>query len=194
MLQPTQITIFVLLWFMMLVGGTVAGVVCGAHAFGVFGSIAGGVIGLVAGHVVGKLPDVLSTKWLLRKLWRSSNDELWRTVDLGFWNFTQTFALLTLAGRKQDVRTRLPRVIAMLEADDQLTRVYGWDALRLVFDNEAGAMGEYDPRARTEACRSKVADLRKKMAERCQPGASPNVGPAERFGNSGVGGGPPSVR
>ena len=171
MLQPTQITLFVLLWFLIVVGGTVTGAVCGGQAFGLLGSIVGGVIGLVVGHVVGKLPDVLSTRWLLRKLWRSSDDELWRTVNLGFWNFTQTFALLTLAGRNQDVRTQLPRVIDMLEADDQLTRVYGWDALRLVFDNEANAMGDYDPRASTEACRSKVADLRQKMAERCQSGS-----------------------
>lgn len=193
MLQPTQITLFVLLWFLMLVGGTVTGVVCGGQAFGVLGNIVGGVIGLVVGHVVGKLPDVLSTKWLLRKLWRSSDAELWRTVDLGFWNFTQTFALLTLAGRNQDVRTQLPRVIGMLEADDQLTRVYGWDALRLVFDNEANAMGGYDPRASTEACRLKVADLRQKMAEKCQPCVSPNGGPATPVGNAGVTEGPPSV-
>jgi hypothetical protein len=173
MLQPTQITLFVLLWFLMLVVGTVTGAVCGGQAFGILGSIVCGVIGLVIGHVVGKMPDVLGTKWLLRKLSRSSDEELWRTVNLGFWNFTQTFALLTLAGRNQDVRTQLPRVIGMLEADDRLTRVYGWDALRLVFDNEANAMGEYDPRASTEACRLKVADLRQRMAERCQPGAAP---------------------
>lgn len=169
------------------------GVIFGAQMFGVIGSIVGGVIGFVVGHVVGKLPDVLSTKWLLRKLWRSSNDELWRTVNLRFWTFTQTFALLTLAGRNQDVRPQLPRVIGMLEADDQLTRVYGWDALRLVFDNEAGAIGEYDPRAPTEACRMKVADLRQKMAEKCQPDAAPNGGPATQLGNSGVTEGPPSV-
>ena len=193
MLQPTRITIFVLLWYMMLIAGTVTGVVCGAQAFGVLGAIGGGVIGLVVGHVLGKLPDQLSTKWLLRKLWRSSNDELWRTVNLGFWNFTQTFALLTLAGRSQDVRTQLPRVIGMLEADDQLTRVYGWDALRLVFDDEADAIGEYDPRAPAEACRMKVADLRQKMAETCQLGAAPNGGPATQLGNSGVTEGPPSV-
>jgi hypothetical protein len=101
----------------------------------------------------------------LRKLWRSSNEELWRTVNLGFWNFTQTFALLTLAGRNQDVRTQLPRIITMLEADEELTRVYGWDALRLVFDNETKVIGEYDPRASTEVCRSKVAVLRQKIEE-----------------------------
>ena len=178
---------------MALVVGTVTGVVCGGQAFGVLGSIVGGVIGLVVGHVVGKLPDVLSTKWLLRKLWRSSNDELWRIVNLRFWNFAQTFALLTLAGRNQDIRTQLPRVIDMLEADDQLTRVYGWDALRLVFDNEANAMGEYDPRASTGACRLKVADLRQRMAERCQPGAPPNGGPTTQLGSSGVMEGPSSV-
>jgi hypothetical protein len=86
-------------------------------------------------------------------------------INLGFWNFTQTFALLTLAGRNQDVRSQLPRIIAMLEADEELTRVYGWDALRLVFDKETKLMGEYDPRATTEECRSKVIALRQKMDE-----------------------------
>jgi hypothetical protein len=165
MLQPTQITLFVLLWFIMMGGGVAAGAMFGAKVYGIPGGILGGVIGLVLGHVVGKLPDVLSTRWLLRKLWRSSNEELWRTVNLGFWNFTQTFALLTLAGRNQDVRTQLPRIISMLEADDELTRVYGWDALCLVFDNETYAIGEYDPRASKEVCRSKVATLRQKMVE-----------------------------
>jgi hypothetical protein len=31
------------------------------------------------------------------------------------------------------------------------------------------------------------------VAARAEPDASPNGGPAERLGNSGVGGGPPSV-
>jgi hypothetical protein len=31
------------------------------------------------------------------------------------------------------------------------------------------------------------------LSDEAEPGASPNGGPAERFGNSGVGGGPPSV-
>jgi hypothetical protein len=49
MLQPTQITLFVLLWYMTLIGGAMTGVVCGAQAFGVLGAIVGGVIGLVVG-------------------------------------------------------------------------------------------------------------------------------------------------
>jgi hypothetical protein len=173
MLQPTKITIFTLLWIMTLVLGAVAGVKCGAQAFGVIGSIAGGVFGLFVGNILGKLPQVLGIKWLLRRLRNSSDEELWRTVNLRFWNFTQTAALLVLAGRNHDVRTQLPRIIGMLESEEALTRVYGWDALRMVFDHEANAMGEYDPRAPAEVCRLKVADLRQKMAAWSQPGSAP---------------------
>jgi hypothetical protein len=39
-----------------------------------------------------------------------------------------------------------------------------------------------------------LVDLcRKRHARTAEPGASPNGGPAEQLGNSGVGGGPPSV-
>lgn len=169
MLQPTQITLPVLLWFMMMIGGSAAGALWGAKGFGVSGGVVGGVLGLVVGHVVGKLPDVLSTRWLLRKLWRTSDDELWRIVNLGFWNFTQTFVLLTLAGRNHDVRSQLPRIITMLESDKELTRVYGWDALRLVFDKETKLIGEYNPRESTALCRAKVNDLKQKMEEAPTP-------------------------
>lgn len=184
MLQPTQITLFVLLWFIMLVGGAATGVVCGAHAFGVAGGIIGGAIGLALGHVVGKLPEVLSTRWLFRSIARSSDEELWKTVNLGFWNFTQTLALLQLAGRNKDVQTQLPRIIEMLGADDELTRVYGWDALRLVFTNEAAAIRDYTPRAPAKECRLKVVELRQTMEKMCQPSVASNGGPTTRPGDS----------
>lgn len=153
----------------MMVCGVATGAMFGAKVLGIPGAILGGVIGFVVGHVVGKLPDVLSTRWLLRKLWRSSNEELWRTVNLGFWNFTQSFALLALAGRNQDVRGQLPRIITMLEADDELTRVYGWDALRLVFNDETKLIGDYNPRGPTADCRARVAAFRQKMQEAPTP-------------------------
>lgn len=52
------------------------------------------------------------------------------------------------------------RIVKMLESDDELERVYGWDALRLVFTAEAKEMADYDPRAATEDCRDKVAKLK----------------------------------
>src|ERR1035437_7040995 len=38
-----------------------------------------------------------------------------------------------------------------------------------------------------------IAEYRSGVRRRAEPGASPNGGPAERLGNSEVGGGPPSV-
>ena len=40
---------------------------------------------------------------------------------------------------------------------------------------------------------ARMLDILFRKAKSAQPGASPNGGPAERFGNSNVGGGPPSV-
>jgi hypothetical protein len=40
---------------------------------------------------------------------------------------------------------------------------------------------------------AEVSRRRKSPEVGAEPGAPPNGGPAERFGNSGVGGGPPSV-
>jgi hypothetical protein len=165
MLQPTRITIFHVLWFVIVAVCGALGGSFGAKFLGVAGGIVGGLIGVVIGHVVGSLPVWLSTRLFFRKIRRSSDEELWKIVNLEFWNFSQTLALLQLAGRNQDVRGQLPRIIGMLEADDELTRIYGWDALRLVFDNETKAIGDYNPRDPLDQCRAKVTVLRQKMKD-----------------------------
>ncbi len=136
------------------------GVRFGSVHLGTLGAIAGGILGVVVGHVVGVVPDWLSTKLMFRHIVRSSDERLWKIVNLGFWNFYQTLALLQLAPRGRNVRTQLPRVVKMLESDDELERVYGWDAMRIVFTKEAKMLAGYDPRAATEDCRNKVAKLK----------------------------------
>ena len=48
----------------------------------------------------------------------------------------------------------------MLESDEHLQRVYGWDALRLVFPEETKMAADYDPRAAPDDCRDKIAKLK----------------------------------
>lgn len=160
--QPTQCTLSVLLYLLIFIAGGLAGVVAGVMHFGTIGGIIGAVIGLFVGHVVGNLPYRLETKLLFREIERSSDEELWQIVKLGLWNFYQTMALLKLAARGHDVRGQLPRIIEMLESNEELTRIYGWDALRLVFNEETRAIGDYDPRASTEVCFRKVQVLKER--------------------------------
>ncbi len=158
--QSTQVTLFEVLWLVAVVAGGIAGANLGSELFGTWGAIAGGILGVVLGHVVGVIPDWLSTRLMFRHIARSSDERLWKIVNLGFWNFYQTMALLQLAARGQDVRTQLPRIVKMLESDDELERVYGWDALRIVFPAETRLAADYDPRAATEDCRNKIAKLK----------------------------------
>ena len=72
-------------------------------------------------------------------------------------------ALLNLAARNEEVRNELPRILAMLESESVLTRRFGWDALRIVFDDETRLIGDYNPRASAVDCRRLVADLRGKI-------------------------------
>jgi hypothetical protein len=140
-------------------GGT-GGATFGASRFGWLGGILGGVAGILIGHVIGVIPDWLSTRFMFRYIAKSSDEKLWRILNLGFWNFYQTLALLQLAARGRDVRTELPRIVTMLESDDKLERVYGWDALQLVFTEEAKKVPGYDPWAATDECRQRIVELK----------------------------------
>jgi hypothetical protein len=154
-LQPTQITFFHVLWLVAVVAGGMAGSGLGYNLLGIGGALAGGILGVVTGHVVGVLPDWLSTRLMFRRIARSSDERLWKIVNLGFWNFYQTLALLQLAARGQ-----LPRIVRMLESEEKLERVYGWDALRLVFTEDAKVLTGYDPWGTTEDCRNRIATLK----------------------------------
>lgn len=65
-----------------------------------------------------------------------------------------------VAARGQNVRTQLPRIVKMLESDKELERIYGWDALRIVFPAETEMAADYDPHAAPEDCRNKIATLK----------------------------------
>ena len=67
------------------------------------------------GSTGGTAPEWLSTRLMFRHIMRSSDEKLWQIVNLGFWNFYQTLALLQLAARGQNVRSQLPRIVKMLE-------------------------------------------------------------------------------
>ncbi|MEW6366385.1 MAG: hypothetical protein AB1714_17305 [Acidobacteriota bacterium] len=78
----------------------------------------------------------------------------------------------------------------MIESELVLTRVYGWDALRLVYPKETRMMDGYDPRGSTEDCRSRTATL-KAALEKAPPVhsglpvalASPETGGVQRRGS-----------
>jgi hypothetical protein len=164
-LEPTQVNLFVLISLVVHIAGIVVGVALGSERFGLLGGIIGAALGFGIGHFLGNLPDQISMRMLFRRIHRSTNDQLWKTVDLGLWNFCQTLALLELAGRGENVRGTLPRIVAMLESDKLLTRIYGWDAIRLVFDAETKIMNGYDPHATLVECRSRAATLKRVLKE-----------------------------
>ena len=130
--------------------------------FGVPGAIAGGVIGGVVGLAIGSLPRHLTQEFVFRKMQRSSNDELRAMLEHKLWAFNETLALLNLQVRGEDVQPYLPRVLSLLESEGSLERVFGRDALRLVFTPLAKQLDDfgYDPGGSTEDCRSAVAKLR----------------------------------
>lgn len=117
-------------------------------------------MGLVIGLLVAAVLDHLSYRALVREIRDSSYEQLWEIVAEQRWNFRQTLALLQLSARDVNVEAALPRILNMLESDSRPERIFGWDALRVVFTNFANRVPTFDPRASTAACRYYVAELR----------------------------------
>src|SRR5262245_12541952 len=132
-LQPTRLTLFVVLHLVARAFGLVVGASVGFKYFHIVGLVVGAMVGFLVGHILGYLPTWLRTQWMFRSIERSTNAALKDCLKCGEWNFYQTMALLQLAARKEDVQPYLPRIVLMLESEETLTRVYGWDALRIVF-------------------------------------------------------------
>jgi hypothetical protein len=157
--ESTRFTIYHVLWLILVSGGAVIGWIGGGY-FGVIGSIAGGAIGAVAAHIVClAFRDELHRRWL-KQLQQSTNEELRAIIRRDDWSFEHTMALLNLAARDEEVRCELPRILSMLESESTLTRRFGWDALRIVFNEERKLIGPYEPRESAQNCRDRTAALR----------------------------------
>jgi hypothetical protein len=172
-LETTQLTLLKLfqvvvsLAFAVAAGGNLADTISKGFAdWGawrwVLAALAG-VAGLVVGFMLGALPFNFLERRLTRRLFRNvqatSNEDLWEIVDQGLWNFRYTLALLQLGARGQDVRRELATVLHFLVANNRLFRCYAWDALRLVFFDEAHVIADYNPKASLDDCCKKAARL-----------------------------------
>lgn len=161
--QPARLTIFVLIQFLASWAGIVWGGLAGYHHFGIWGGVLGVVVGGILGVVLGTIPNFLSQEAMFRRMQKSTNAELRAELEKPMWNLWQTLALLNLQLRGEDVQAYLPRVLALLESEDRLTRRFGRDALGLVFTPLAKQIKDYDPDAPTEVCRLTIAELRKTL-------------------------------
>ncbi len=163
--QSARLNLFDVLAFAGLFAGALFGLKFGHRWFGIIGAIAGAVVGGLAGLVTGHLPNYLSLQHTFKDMQKRSNAELRDLIEKGEgskheWKFFQTLALLNLQARGEDVQSYLPRILTMLESEDWRTRLFGRDALRLVFTELAVKIDDYNPRAATDECRRKVAVLR----------------------------------
>jgi hypothetical protein len=157
--ESTRITVFHVIWLIVVSGVAVVGWVAGGY-FGLTGSVASTVFSAFLAHIACRLfMDTLHRRWCDR-LSQMTNEDLRAIVAHENWNFEHTMALLNLSARGEEVRCELPRILAMLESESVLTRRYGWDAVRLVFNDETQRLGDYDPRSSTADCQKRVAALR----------------------------------
>ena len=159
-MEFTRFTLVHVIWLAALTAGAVVGAKLGGSYFGIAGAVTGGMVGLVVGHAIFAVVMGYCDKRFFKSLSRSSEAQLRSIVAADEWGLNHTMALLELAARGADVRVELPRIVAMLESDSELTRRYGWDAVRLVFVKELDLMREYDPRGSTEDCRRRVGILK----------------------------------
>jgi hypothetical protein len=163
--QTARLTLFEVFAFCGLFGGMFFGIaICHPH-FGIVGRSIGAVVGSILGFFLGLLPRHFAQEHMFREMQKSTNEQLKTKLELPGWNFYQTLALLNLHLRGEDVQPYLPRVLTLLESDDNFLRLFARDALRLVFTPLAVQMDglNYDPHASTEDCRNKVVQLREKI-------------------------------
>jgi hypothetical protein len=159
----TQITIFHVFALLGIIGGLDIGFVVGHRFFGLIGGLVLAIAGAVLGYIIALIPEHISHRSMFKEIEKSSNEQLWKIVNMGWWNFYQTIALLQLAARGQDVRSRLPRILDMLESDNRLTRLYGWDALRVVFTELVPQAPDYNPSKPPDECKRNIAQLRRSL-------------------------------
>ena len=162
-MQPTKVTIYVLFAILSAIVGYVLGFCIGMKYLNIYGGIGFGLLGMIIGYYIGFIPDHIAYKSLFKKIERSSNEDLWNIININIdkeWDFRKTLALLELRIRNQDISKELSRVINVMESEDEETRLYGWDALRLVFRPEIDLIKNYDPRESANECRNKAEAIK----------------------------------
>jgi hypothetical protein len=162
--QPARLRLvdtFPLLGFFL---GIYLGASLGHRFFGMIGGIICAIVGAISGVIIGTLPGHFLQESMFKEMQKSSNEQLKAKIDHPLWSFYNTLALLNLHLRGEDVQSHLPRVLSLLESEDNVTRLFGRDALMLVFTPLGRQLNDlkYDPRASTEDCREKIAKLREK--------------------------------
>ena len=164
--QSARINLFDVLAIFGFFFGIFFGISIGHRLFGTIGGIIGAIFGGLAGFVIGFLPRHFMQESMFREMQKSSNEQLKAKIEHPLWSFYNTLALLNLHLRGEDVQSYLPRVLSLLESNDNVTRLFGRDALMLVFTPLGRQLNDlkYDPHASTEDCRAKVAQLREKVA------------------------------
>ncbi|HTR40147.1 MAG TPA: hypothetical protein VMH87_00845 [Pseudomonadales bacterium] len=164
--QSARMNLFDVLAIFGFLFGIFFGILLGHRFFGIIGGMTGVVIGGLLGFILGFLPGYFGREHMFREMQRSSNEQLKAKIDHPLWSFYNTLALLNLQMRGEDVQAYLPRVLSLLESDDSVTRLFGRDALALVYTPLAKQLHDlgYNPYASTEDCRAKAAQLREKIA------------------------------
>lgn len=163
--QPARLTLFEVLAFCGLLLGVFLGIFLGHYFFEMTGAIVGAVFGGFLGIAIGILPKHFGQEQICKEMQQCSNEELKAKLEHHTWTFCQTLALLNLHLRGEDVQPYLPRVLKLLESNDHTTRLFGRDALALVYTPLAKELCDldYNPCASTEDCHSKVTKLQEKL-------------------------------
>jgi hypothetical protein len=163
--QPARLRLFDLFPIFGFFFGLYFGASLGHRIFGMNGGIICAIVGAVSGVIIGTLPGHFMQESMFREMQKSSNEQLKAKIEHPLWSFYNTLALLNLHLRGEDVQPYFPRVLTLLESDDPVTRLFGRDALMLVFTPLGRQLNDlkYDPHASTEDCRAKVAQLREKL-------------------------------
>ena len=104
--------------------GILVGIHFGHRYFGIVGAILGAVAGGILGIIIGLLPRHFMQESMFKEMQKSSNEQLKAKIEHPSWSFYNTLALLNLQVRGEDVQPYLPRVLALLESDDPVTRLF----------------------------------------------------------------------
>ena len=159
-MEFTRFTIFHVFRILGLMAGAWIGMHLGLFWFGKIGGVVGGILGAIVGAFLGHLPERWASKSIMKEITEGSNEKLKTLIAKPDWNFWHTMALLELVVRNENVESEFPRILEMLEADSVSTRIFGWDAMRIVFTERAKLIEDYDPKHPTEVCRKKASELR----------------------------------